>query len=114
MKDSFKVVAAVLAIIAGFWFFRKGSERQAQSQDFPDGTYYICAECRHEFNMSRDEVADWINANPEKGVPCPKCEKHKSIRASKCPLPECSKLYIGNMVMIDEKVCCPICKKPVP
>ena len=114
MNDTVKAILAIVAIIAAVFFFRSSSEKQAQSEDFPGGTHWICMECKHEFNMAREEVADWNTANPEKTVPCPSCNKNRSISASKCPLPECGKLYTGSMVEINGEVCCPVCKKPVP
>ena len=114
MNDTVKAILAIVAIGAAFFLFKSSSDNQAQSQDFPDGTYWVCLECKHEFNMSREDVADWNAIYPDTTVPCPECEENRSKRASKCPLSECGKYYIGNMVEIDGKVCCPICKQPVP
>lgn len=114
MNDSLKAILAIVVIGVAVLFFKGSSDKQAQSQDFPDGTYWICLECKHQFNMSRDAVADWNTAHPETTVPCPECEKNRSVRASKCPLPECGKLYTGNLVEINGAVCCPICKQAVP
>ncbi len=114
MNDTVKGILAVVVIIAAIFVFKGSSEKQAQSQDFPNGTYWVCLECKHQFNMSRDAVADWNTANPEKTVPCPECEKNRSVSASKCPLPECGELYTGSLVEIDGAVCCPVCKQAVP
>ena len=114
MNDTAKVIGAIVLIGLGVFFFRSGSAKIEQSQDFPDGTHWICLGCKAEFAKSLDEVADWNSANPEKSIPCPKCSESRSVRASKCPLPECGRHFTGSMVEINGEVCCPICKKPVP
>ena len=119
MKDALKVVGAIVLIGLAVVLFKRGSDRANQSQDFPDGVYYLCGDCRHEFNMSRDESADWSNANPGKTIPCPECNQNSSVRAKKCPLEDCGRLFPiggrdGGMVLIDGKVSCPICKQPLP
>ncbi len=119
MKDALKVVGAIVLIGLAVVLFKRGSDRASQSQDFPDGVYYLCGACKHEFNMSRDESADWSNANPGKTIPCPKCNQNSSVRAKKCPLEDCGRLFPiggrdGAMVLIDGKVSCPICKQPLP
>jgi len=114
MNDKVKGILALVVIAASVWLFKGSSEKQAASQDFPDGTHWICLECKHEFGMTREAVAEWNTAHPETTVPCPECEKNRSVRATKCPLPECGRLFTGNMVKIDGKVCCPVCKQPLP
>ncbi len=114
MNDTVKGILAVLVIVGALFYFRSSTEKQNLSQDFPNGTYWICLECKHEFNMSRDDVAAWNTANPETTVPCPQCKANRSVSASKCPLDECGKLFTGSMVEIDGKVCCPVCKDPMP
>ena len=112
MNDTAKVASAIFLIALGIFSYRRGMEKNAQSEDFPDGTFWICLECKHEFNMSREAVATWVAANPDKSVPCPNCGANKSVRAERSPV--CGKYYIGSMIEIDGVVCCPICKEPVP
>lgn len=118
MKDALKVVGAIVLIGLAVFLFKRSSDQAKESQDFPDGVYYLCGDCKHEFNMSRDELADWSNANPGKTIPCPQCNKNNNVRAEKCPLEDCGRLFPigrdGGMVLIAGKVSCPICKQPLP
>ena len=114
MNDTAKIILALALIGVGVWFFKSGSDEVARAQDFPDGTHWICVACKHEFSMPREAVAEWNTAHPDTSVPCPECQENRSVRATKCPLPECGRHFAGSMVEIDGKVCCPICKQPLP
>ena len=56
MNDTAKVIGAIVLIGLGVFFFRSGSAKIEQSQDFPDGTHWICLACKAEFAKSLDEV----------------------------------------------------------
>ncbi len=119
MNDVLKIIGAIVLIGLAVFLFKRSSDKTSQSQDFPDGAYYLCGACKHEFSMSLGDVSEWTRS-PDKGktVPCPKCKAERSMRADKCLLEACGRLFPtagdGGMVMINGKVSCPICKQPMP
>ena len=116
MKDVLKILGALVLIVAAVYLFTGGSTDGGRTGDFPDGVWWICADCKHEFDMDRDRVVELYHADPDSSVPCPECGKRKTLRARKCPLEACSEVYpdTKGFVSIDGKACCPICKQPLP
>lgn len=102
-------VAVVLLVAAGGLVLRFLSADQRSSQDFPEGTFWVCAG-GHEFTLSLRQVAEFYNANPEARMTCPTCSA-PAARAIRCPL--CSRMFPrpdrGQTVLT-----CPHCGKQLP
>ena len=114
MKKPLQLVVALLLLAASVFLFSRSTREQRQSKDFPDGVAWLCLDCKSGFETSLDEVNVWANDHPGEGYTCPHCKKTNTARANKCPLGGCGKFYTGKNLVIDEKVCCPVCKKPLP
>ena len=114
MKDALKLIGAIVLIGLALFLFKRSSDQSKESQDFPDGAHYLCGACKHEFSMSLGDVSEWTRS-PDRGktIPCPKCQAEKSIRADKCPLEDCGRLYVAKPLTINGRVCCPVCKQPM-
>lgn len=96
------IVATVVAVAAFAWM-----RDSASTVNAPEGTWWLCTndQCKHEFNLTLNQVSDHHARNYGQPVPCPKCQT-RAARAEKCP--HCGKLYPqtrGRMI-------CPFCKKP--
>ncbi len=109
------VLALALLGAAAYLFLRQGGGSDS-AEDFPDGVWWICGSCRHEFAMDRDEVARLYQADPDAPVSCPECGEGRTMRAVKCPLEACAKVYPDTIQrkLIGGKVCCPVCEQPLP
>ncbi|MSU63182.1 MAG: hypothetical protein EXS31_12440 [Pedosphaera sp.] len=114
MKQAGSIAIAIALIASSVWLYRHFSGDQRQSQDFPEGAHWLCLKCNQGFSLSLKEVNRWANSEPAAGYPCPKCKAVETTRAKKCPLPGCGKFYVERNLVIDDKVCCPVCKKPLP
>ena len=83
------IVGTVLvAIIVGLGIFLAryaGSNfgGGGNSADFPEGTFWRCAENGHQFNMSIAELGRWYEEHPNESPPCPKCDSRKTMRIEK-------------------------------
>jgi len=114
MKNAGLALLALALLAASVFAYRHFSREQRQSQDFPEGAHWLCFKCKQGFTVTLVEVSHWANSEPVGGYPCPKCKATETARAKKCPLSECGKFYVERNLVIDEKVCCPICRKPLP
>ncbi|MBM3822322.1 MAG: hypothetical protein FJ404_05400 [Verrucomicrobia bacterium] len=109
------LLALALALLAGSVLaLRNYVREQRQSEDFPEGAHWLCLQCREGFTVSLEQVNQWAGTDPAGGFACPKCKSGQTARAKKCPLPACGKFYLERNLVIDDKVCCPICKSPLP
>ncbi len=106
-------LAAALVVAAGALLFRS-ARKAGQSADFPDGMHWLCTSCGNGFTTSRDAFADWVKEHPEQRMECPKCKQRQTAVAKKCPLPGCGRYYVERNLVINGKVCCPVCKQPLP
>jgi len=114
MKNAALIVLALVLLAGGGAAYRYFSTEQRQSRDFPEGAHWLCFKCNQGFSVSLEQVNHWAGSDPAGGFPCPKCKATETARAKKCPLPGCGKFYTERNLVIDEKVCCPVCKKPLP
>ena len=114
MKQKLGLLLAVAAVVvAGALLFRS-ARMTSQSPDFPDGMHWLCLSCGQGFTTSRDEFAEWVRTHPDQRIECRKCKKLETAVAKRCPLPNCGRYYVERNLVIDERVCCPICKRPLP
>ncbi len=86
-----------------------------QSEDFPDGTFWICQACKHEFAKSLDEVMDVRAAGRESSDPaagqikCPACGSDNTTRGLRCP--SCRRVFLRPGA---GRPACPYCQTPLP
>ncbi len=116
MNDTLKIVGALALIVLAIFLFRKNASDSENSQDFAGDSWLLCQECQHGFATSREALADWYASNPDTAMACDDCGKNTTIRALKCPLDACGKVYPDSMgfVTVDGKVSCPVCRQPLP
>ncbi|MCX6925507.1 MAG: hypothetical protein NT154_20205, partial [Verrucomicrobia bacterium] len=107
------LLAMASVVVAGALLFRS-ARKTSGSADFPDGMHWLCTSCNHGFTTSRDDFAEWLKLNPGQQIGCPKCKGHNTAVAKRCPLPKCGRYYVERNLVIDGKVSCPLCKKPLP
>ena len=107
-------VALVCLVAAAFYTVRSDGGKGRNSEDFPDGTFWVCGDCGHGFAMSIDEVyaiKDAARGSTEPGanrIPCPQCGSRNTVRGVRCP--NCGHIFArprGRPV-------CPKCKEPFP
>ena len=89
------------------------SRTQGRPVDFPDGMHWMCISCDHGFSIPREEFAAWAAENDER-YPCPECGEQKTDVAQRCPHRKCGAYHVTPNAVIDGKVCCPVCKEPLP
>jgi len=96
------VVSMLIAVVAGL-----ALHHPANNAAHPEGTWWHCAACGHDFAMSTRDLGDWYQNHYGHGVQCPSCGSEKTVRSYKCPA--CGKVYPTH----DAKKC-PACGAPVP
>ena len=79
--------------------------RPANDPSHPDGTYWLCQSCGHDFSMSTKALGEFHTSHYGERLPCPKCGSTRTVLAYKCPA--CGKVYPAH----DAKVC-PSCGAP--
>ena len=114
MKNTLALAGVIALIAASIFLFQRSTRQLRLSADFPEGTVWLCLACTNGFSKSLDEFNAWATEHPSTPLPCPKCKSPRTFRAQKCPLPDCGKYYTDRNLVIGEKVCCPVCKKPLP
>ena len=109
------ILAALAAGLAVIAVIRFANWRQtvAASDDFPDGTFWVCLEpdCGHEFTKSIKDLAaiQQSGGNPA-ATPCPQCDRTQTTRAGRCKA--CERFY-PLPGRYDPQQPCPRCGKPV-
>jgi len=99
------ILAAVVVALCGLAVFMNLRKSPAD-QNFPEGTWWICTnkDCKHEFNLTIQQVSDHHKSNYGQPIPCPKC-KSRALRGDKCL--HCGKPFMARMTDIK----CPHCGK---
>lgn len=93
----------------------KSSEEVRESEDFPDGTIWMCVDCDDGFVKSLEDLGAFYQEKPGAPIPCPKCDGTRTSRGKKCPHTECGKFYISALRTREQgKYICPRCKKELP
>lgn len=113
MKSKILVALLLVAVVTAGALLTRSSKQRSRAADFPDGMHWQCAACRHGFSMPREEFAAWAAEHDER-LPCPECGKHTTAVAQRCPLPDCGAYHVAPNVVIEGKVCCPVCRLPIP
>ncbi len=114
MKRRLGLLLALAAVVAAGALLFRSARKASESPDFPDGMHWLCSSCNHGFTTSRDDFAESLKVNPGQQVECPKCKRHETAVAKRCPLPKCGRYYVERNLVIDGKVSCPLCKQPLP
>ena len=114
MKRNLVIGGAVVAILIAAAFALKSTREQSGTADFPDGMHWLCPSCQYGFSTSREAFADWVDEHPDERLECPQCRRRITEVARHCPLPDCGKYYTQANLVLDGKVCCPICRQPLP
>jgi hypothetical protein len=97
--------------VAGFLFARS-REMARQSDDFPDGVFWVCLEpdCGAEFTTTIVQMADHVRAGGDPShLPCPRCGKKHTSRAVRCP--HCGRFY-ARPADYNQLKPCPYCHEP--
>ena len=103
------LIAAALALSAVL--LTRSARENKKSEDFPDGTFWLCQDRQHEFVKSMDALAAWYSRHP--GPPaCPKCGATNTVRAFRCTRPEC-RHFFSEAIQINDQWLCPTCKQPL-
>ncbi|MCG3128035.1 MAG: hypothetical protein CHACPFDD_02908 [Phycisphaerae bacterium] len=86
---------------------------RAESDDFPDGTFWLCAAdgCGADFVRSVAELGEFYRQHPGEPLACPKCGKTQTQRALRCPL--CKRHYAPSGPG-ERVVMCPRCGQELP
>lgn len=113
MNKNLLIALALIALVCAGVIMSRSARHKEMSTDFPEGMHWLCSECQHGFSTSREEFASWAAKHDEK-LPCPECGKNTAEVAQKCPLAECGMYHVEPNVVIDRKVCCPVCRNPLP
>ncbi len=109
------LVLAIALLGASLWktFF---SGPQEDSQDFPEGTKWLCKDCGKGFGRSIEEVNDYFRGHSGASVPCGHCGKLHTVRARQCP--SCGAFFERPARGLDPKQsarpACPKCGKALP
>jgi hypothetical protein len=104
------IVLALVAIAVGAALLVHHARRQRASEDFPEGTDWLCTGCGAGFNRSLDQLADWHRQHPGP-PPCPACGQATSaVRAFHCRNRACG-LYFTNALYGTGKPACPKCRR---
>ena len=107
-----RVRAAVLALAAlavGATLLWHHVREQRASEDFPEGTDWLCADCGRGFTRSIEELGTWYRQHST-SPPCPGCGQTRTVRAHRCRHPDC-RSYSTNAVTVNGKPACPKCQR---
>ena len=100
---------------AAFLATRAVTGSGAKNEDFPEGAFWICQACKHEFAKSIDEVIAAKAAARESadGAPaqikCPSCGSSDTIRGLHCP--SCKRVFVRSG---SGRPTCSYCNTPLP
>ncbi|HEX2971121.1 MAG TPA: hypothetical protein VHP11_02240 [Tepidisphaeraceae bacterium] len=99
----------VLAAAALFTVVLVWSRRPANNDDFPEGTFWLCAnpKCQTSFTLTIKELGQHHEKHYGQPPFCPKCQGTDTLRAEQCP--HCKKVY---PLARDWGSVCPYCRKP--
>lgn len=114
MKGKISLLLALVALVAAGALLFKSVRKAGESPDFPDGMHWLCLSCGQGFDTSRDTFAAWVKDHPDQPLECSKCKRPTTVVAKKCDLPGCGRYYTDRNLVIDGKVCCPVCRRPIP
>src|SRR5438128_402489 len=103
-------LTAVCLLILGYALWANVLHRNPNSDDFPDGTFWICNANGHHFNLSLKELSDHHAKHYGEPIPCPKCGSTDTIRAYRCE--KCGEYY--PMIRGADPVCPKCGTKPAP
>jgi DNA-directed RNA polymerase subunit RPC12/RpoP len=115
-RDIILLLVAVALIGGGVWYATSAFNRiEEESKDFPEGTFWVCADCQAEFQLPIEKVleikaaASGTDDPTAHMIPCPQCGSRNTLPGLKCP--NCGRIFPrpgpGRPV-------CPYCKKPFP
>ena len=106
-------LAIILLLAAGILAVRAWNNTAAESEDFPEGTFWVCTrpDCGAEFVKTIDELAAFYKEHPGAAMPCPTCGKTQTTRAIRCP--QCKRFY-ARAGRGRQSPGCPYCKAPIP
>jgi len=104
---SLSCLALTVVAIAGIGLWR-GSTGQKASDDFPEGTSWLCLSARHEFVMSIDQLGKWYSKHTN-DPSCPTCGASETARALRCTSRKCRRFFL-EPVMIQDRPACPVCR----
>jgi hypothetical protein len=107
MSRPLAIALALMAMVVGALLLQRHARQQRASEDFPDGTYWLCRDCGQGFNKSLDELGTWHRQHfgPP---PCPACGKTNSVRAYHCSHVDCG-AYFTNALQRAARPACPKC-----
>ena len=112
-----KLIAALVlfavAVALGIRSFQSHERGVRGAEDFPEGTLWLCQDCRHEFSVSIEDLGVWYAKHPGKPHTCPSCEKSNTARAVRCRHEDCGRLYVDT-VTIEDLPGCPVCERVLP
>jgi hypothetical protein len=109
------LVLVAVAITALLWGTFSGRADE-QSEDFPQGTTWLCKDCDRGFRKSISELHEIYRDGPGGPVPCPHCGKTNTVRARQCP--HCGAFFErparGQDPKQSTRPACPQCGKALP
>lgn len=103
-------VAIVIGAVAVVRFVR--GTRSGASEDFPEGTRWVCLDCGHGFVRTIRQLADWHREHGDAPLPCPACGRTRTVRAARCP--NCGRFVPRDQLRGRQRPVCPYCGKPWP
>lgn len=117
-KNAVLLSVAVLCVIGAVWHYtRQSGKARAGTEDFPEGTFWLCQSCNAEFAKTLSELAELrrqLDAAEGPGlalrVACPECDSPETERAIRCPF--CKRFYAR--VGAGRRPVCPHCNKELP
>ncbi len=80
------------------------------SPEFPEGTFWICKDCGHKFNVSIKELGEHHEKHWGESYPCPECGGDNVDRAMRCP--HCGEIFPMPPRNV-EQITCPKCEKSI-
>jgi DNA-directed RNA polymerase subunit RPC12/RpoP len=107
-------IALVIGAIAGYRIVHTLRYADAESEDFPEGTFWVCLspECGHEFVKSIDDLIAFYGEHPGEPMPCPACGGTDTTRAIRCS--NCQRFFPREAIRGQEWPMCPRCGKKLP
>jgi ssDNA-binding Zn-finger/Zn-ribbon topoisomerase 1 len=109
------LVVVVVIVTVLLWKTFSG-QLDKQSEDFPEGTVWVCRDCGKGFRKSISELHEIYRDAPGAPVPCPHCGKTNTARARQCP--HCGAFFERPARAQDPKQsgrpACPKCRKALP
>ncbi len=103
-------VAIVIGAAAVVRFVR--ITRSVGSEDFPEGTRWVCLDCGHAFVRTVRQLAEWHREHGDAPLPCPACDSRRTVRAARCP--NCGRFVPRHRLRGPKRPVCPHCGSPWP